>query len=549
MNLSALSPQPRADLVSGVSIHEHPGSELLPEALIALLAGLQRELEPERTTLLADRIKRQAEFDAGALPTYLDRNSPMVTGEWRVAPIPADLRRRRVEITGPVNSAKMVINMLSRNSAGDRADCAMLDFEDSMKPSWGNVLDGIRNVIGAVNGDLCHHEPARGNRPAKTYALDPDDMAVVMVRVRGLHLEEENLLVDGLPIAAGLFDLVTTAWHTARTQIAKGKTPKYYVPKTEHHLEARWWNRLFTSLEQRLDLEIGSLRATFLIETLPAAFQIEEILYELRDHAAGLNVGRWDKIFSDIKTLRAHEDRIMADRGTIGLNRDWMSNYARRLIHICHRRGAFALGGMAAFTPGRDEELRRVQTEKVAADKHLEASWGHDGCWVSHPYFIGIAMKAFTRDNQLDVIPDPQDKYPDLLPRSEGPKTLKGLRTNIRVGIAYVHGWIHDIGCVAWDNLMEDLATLEISRAQIWQWLHHGVVLDEGLKVTTALVGQIFSEELARIEEETGGGEIWKLSAELARELFLQRTFPEFLSSYDKVAKMSVRPQGEEVAQ
>jgi malate synthase len=243
------------------------------------------------------------------------------------------------------------------------------------------------------------------------------------------------------------------------------------------------------------------LRATFLIETLPAAFQMEEILYELRQHATGLNVGRWDKIFSDIKTLKMHPDRILADRASISLNRPWMRNYAERLIKICHRHGAYAMGGMAAFTPGRTAELREEQTRKVVADKEFEASLGHDGCWVSHPYFIGPAMSAFRHDDQLDVHPDIDDR-PDLLPQGTPPRTLEGLRTNVRVAIAYTRGWMQDIGCVAWDDLMEDLATLEISRAQTWQWLHHRVELDDGRQVTRELVVATFDDELVRIEQE-----------------------------------------------
>jgi malate synthase len=423
----------------------------------------------------------------------------------------------------------MVINMLSRNSEGYRADCAMLDFEDSMKPSWANVIDGIHNVIGACRGDLSYTDPKSG----KEYAIDANDEGTVMVRVRGLHLEESNILVDGEPVAGGILDLASSFYHTAQVLLDRGRTPKYYVPKVEHHLEARWWNTLFSKLETRLKFPIPTLRATFLIETLPGAFQIEEILYELREHAAGLNVGRWDKIFSDIKTLRYHEDRVMADRSWINMERPWMRNYAQRLIHVCHSHGAFALGGMAAHTPGRDAEKREQQASKVLADKRWEFDQGHDGCWVSHPYFIGWAMRAFPRENQLDVMPDIETKFLDLLPTNEGPKTLDGLRTNVRVGIAYMAGWNQDIGCIAWDDLMEDLATLEISRASIWQWLHHSVTLDDGTQVDKALVSRLFEEELERIFEELGDSidrDFWTRAKTEAFELFTQETFQEFLS-------------------
>jgi malate synthase len=501
---------------------------LQPQAL-DLLTELHRQFNPERLTLLASREQAQAEFNSGRLPAYEPRDSEMVTGDWKVAEIPADLLCRRVEITGPVNSAKMVIKMLSRNEDGARADCAMLDFEDSLKPSWKNVIDGFHNVIGAAKGELSV------SQDGKDYHLNPDDMAVLMVRCRGLHLVESNILIDDEPVSAGLFDLALCFYHTARTLVDLGKTPKYYVPKCEHHLEARWWEKLFCVLEDKMNLPRSTLRATFLIETLTGAFQIEEILYEIRLHAAGLNVGRWDKIFSDIKTLKFHSDRIMSDRSLIGMQSPWMRDYAKRLIDICHSRGAFAMGGMAAFTPGRDPELRKEQVAKVKEDKAFEAKIGHDGCWVSHPFFIGIAQAEFTEKNQLNVFTDLNDKYPNLLPQGGGNITEAGLRKNIRVGIAYMHGWLNDIGCVAWDNLMEDLATLEISRAQVWQWLHHGISLDEGQKVTQGYIEDIFSEEFEKIQEELvpQGKELenWILAEQTARELFLARDFPEFLTT------------------
>lgn len=493
---------------------------LSPERL-ALVAALHRDLEGERRGLLEARASRQRRLDGGELPHYLDGEiSALARGAWQVAPLPQDLLRRRVEITGPVSSAKMVVQMLSRGDDGQRADAAMLDFEDSMKPSWANVVAGLENVAAAADGTLSVVKPAENGRPQKVYRLDPSDMPLLMVRCRGLHLEESNLRVDGVPISAGLFDLALAAALSARSLLAQGKTPKYYVPKVEHHLEARWWERLFARLEERLTLAHGTLRATLLIETLPAAFQMEEILWELRARAAGLNVGRWDKIFSDIKTLKAHRDRILADRATISLERPWMKAYALRLIRVCHRHGAFGMGGMAAFTPGKSAELRAEQTRKVVEDKRFEAALGHDGCWVSHPYFIGPAMSAFTRDNQLEALP-PQEERPDLLPVGGGPRTLAGLRKNVRVGIAYLKGWNEDTGCVAWDDLMEDLATLEISRAQTWQWLHHGVALDDGTPVTRDLVQRIFREELRRIDlelaEELRGAAAEILTAERQR--------------------------------
>ena len=467
---------------------------------LEVLARMHRSFHPQRKALLEERQHRQKRYNDGILPEYLPQHSQATGGNWIVNPIPQDLRRRRVEITGPVNSPKMVINMLSRNAAGHRADMAMLDFEDSMKPAWHNVLDGLENVAGASRGELSFTDEKKG----KTYRLDPADMAGVMVRVRGLHLKETNVQIDGEPVSAGLFDLWMNSCMMVENQIKRGKTPKFYVPKCEHFLEARWWNQVLSAIEEEMKLRAGTIKTTFLIETLTGALQVEEILFELRERAAGLNVGRWDKIFSDIKVLKMHRDRVMENRATINMQKYWMDNYARRLIKICHSRGAFAIGGMSAFTPGSTDELRAEQTAKVTADKGYEAAIGHDGCWVSHPYFIGPALAEFKKDNQLSRTLEDSDKYPDLIPCSEGAKTLDGLRTNVRVGIGYMQGWNQDIGCVAWDNLMEDLATLEISRAQTWQWLHHKVQLDdEGAPVVShELIAKIFKEELEKIIDE-----------------------------------------------
>lgn len=361
------------ELAPGVLLHEGADTDkarlVLSDEAIQLVATLHRELQGERKALLKRREERQAAWDAGDVPTYLDPQSEAAAGDWTVAEMPADMRRRRIEITGPVNDAKMVIKMLSRNEHGDRADAAMVDFEDSMKPSWTNVIDGVLNVLGASKRDLTFTKAAANGKPARHYALDAADMAKLMVRVRGLHLDEANLVIDDEPVAGGLLDFALVLCHTGRLLAEKGETPAFYVPKVEHPEEARWWNRLFVLAQEAIGLERGTLRATFLMETLPAAFWMEEILYEIREHAAGLNVGRWDKIFSDIKVLRNHPDRVLADRASISLNRPWMKNYALRLIKICHTRGAYAIGGMAAFTPGKTAELRQHQTSKVLADK------------------------------------------------------------------------------------------------------------------------------------------------------------------------------------
>ena len=503
------------DLGHGVTINQNAWTDqaqrIFSDDLIRMIADLHRELQPMRRDLLAAREERQAAWDAGDVPGYLPEDEhPDAHGDWQVAPLPDDLLQRRVEITGPVSDPKMVINMLSRNDNGDRADAAMLDFEDSMKPTWPNVLQGVENVREAAKGTLTYTKPGRDGAPDKEYSLDPDDMPLLMVRIRGLHLAESNLRVDGTPVSGALLDLATVAYHSARPLIEQGKTPKYYVPKVEHYREARWFNRLFEGIQEAIDIPVGTFKATFLIETLPAAFQMEEILYEFREHAAGLNGGRWDKIFSDIKVLREHEDRVLADRNWIDIQRPWMEMYVKQLIKVCHERGAFGMGGMAPQTPGRTEEMRKKQVAGVVEDKEFEASIGHDGCWVSHPYFIGPAMKPFeekldaeNKTNQLDVIPDLPER-PDLLPQGGvGPKTLDGLRVNVRVSIGYMKGWNQNLGCVAWDNRMEDLATFEISRAQTWQWLHHEVTLDDNTTITKNLVRRIFDEELEKIVEET----------------------------------------------
>ena len=538
------------ELQDGVEVNEAAWSErarrVLDPGAVRLVARLHRALEGRRQELLAARRDRQAAWDRGEVPGYLPREEhPEAHGEWRVGELPDDLLTRRVEITGPVSDPKMVINMLTRNDRGERADAAMLDFEDSLKPTWSNVMQGMENLVGAVDGTLTYEKPGSD----KSYEIDPDDMPLLMVRVRGLHLDESNLLVDGTPVSGALLDLALSAHHTARKLVEQGKTPKYYVPKVEHYLEARWFDGLFVEVQDALDVPRGTFRATFLIETLPAAYQMEEILYEFREHAAGLNGGRWDKIFSDIKVLKEHPDRVLADRNWIDIERPWMEMYVKQLIRVCHRHGAFGMGGMAPQTPGRTEEMRERQVAGVVADKEFEAGIGHDGCWVSHPFFIGPAMEPFDEvleekgtTHQLDVLPDLPDR-PDLLPRAEGPKTLAGIRVNVRVSIGYIKGWLEGRGAVAWDHRMEDLATFEISRAQTWQWLHHGIALDDGTAVTPELVRGIFDEELEKIVAEAreffeGRGEDvvreqarrFREARDVAERIFTEEAFRPFLT-------------------
>ncbi|NQZ02337.1 MAG: malate synthase A [Bdellovibrionales bacterium] len=514
--------------------------KLITPELSRILSRIHNEFEQERRMLLRQRAIRQLDYDKGEIPRFVERH-PANTEKWKVAPIPDDLQERRVEITGPVNNPKMVINMLSKGPAGICADMAMLDFEDSMMPAWGNVLQGIENVIGAARGDLQYVQPSSSSRPEKVYKLDPENMAHPLVRIRGLHLNESNITVGGTAISAGLFDLTACAFHAARLFLENGRTPMFYVPKCEHYLEARWWNKLFEAVERNIDLPSGTIKTTLLIETLPATYQMEEILYEMRDRIVGLNGGRWDKIFSDIKVLKNHKHRVSANRSAIDMKCQWMDNYAKRLIKICHRRGAFAMGGMSAFTPGKDEETRSAQLKKVMMDKAHEAEIGHDGCWVSHPFFIEAARNQFSKKNQLDVMLTDFPDKPELLMQATGPRDLNGLRTNVRVGIAYMEGWSRELGCIAFDDLMEDLATLEISRAQVWQWLNHEVVLDSGEEVTSELVERVFEEETDRIVEEVRQAlspELFELRQRQYREasreaqnLFLKPHLDDFLST------------------
>lgn len=547
-------------LVDGVEINAAAWTEraqaLLPDEALTMLRDLHRELEPKRHELLDARQEQQARYDRGETPDYLPKDEhPDAHGDWQVAEIPEDCLLRRVEITGPISQTKMVIGMLSRNEHGDRADAAMLDFEDSMMPAWHNVTQGLENLIGAAQGDLEFTREARGDKPEKHYEIDPDDMPLLMVRVRGLHLDESNLRVDGEPISAALFDQAMSAFHSAQTLLDAGKTPKYYVPKVEHYKEARWFNRLFEEVQDALSIPRGTFRATFLIETLPAAFQMEEILYEYRDHAAGLNGGRWDKIFSDIKVLKEHQDRVLADRNWIDIQRPWMEMYVKHLIAVCHRHGAYGMGGMAPQTPGRTEEKREEQMAGVVDDKEFEAGIGHDGCWVSHPFFISPAMEPFKKKlsgdqkNQLSVMPDLPER-PDLLPRDDGPKSLGGIRVNVRVSIGYMKGWNQGLGAVAWDFRMEDLATFEISRAQTWQWLHHGATLDDGTEVTPALVRRIFDEEEEKILDEArehfdGDAadeadeqvEAFRQARQDAEAIFLEEDFRPFLAMQSPLSR------------
>lgn len=494
--------------------------DLFPQELLDLILTLHQQFEPRRQTLLE---RRQQQL--GKIPSFLPLDSEARTGNWNVHPLPSDLLTRRVEITGPVNHPKMILNMLSRHEDGARADTAMLDFEDSLCPTPENIIDGHYYLGQALQLKLAV------KTEQKEYRLNPKDMAHVMARVRGLHLNESMIQIGGRPISAGLFDTALILFHQRTHWQQLGQTPKLYVPKCESAQEALWWNDLFVAIEKHTTTyqeDRPSFRVTFLIETLPATFEIEEILFATKRYISALNVGRWDKIFSDIKVLGHLPERVFSDRSKITMTVPWMENYAKRVIRLCHRRGALAIGGMAAFTPGKEPALREQQLQKVKSDKEREYHLGHDGCWVSHPYFIAAAMSAFPVNNQLNrQLEAPINELPSslLLPEHHPVEiSPEGLATNVRVAIAYTESWLRGVGCLAFDNLMEDLATLEISRAQVWQWLTHGFITQTQLK-------QCFEHEEQKITLEYGPerANAVKAASKLALEIFtLKKLYPFF---------------------
>ncbi len=448
---------------------------LTPEAL-AFVERLQRELGGERRELLAARAERQARLDAGERPDFLAETRDVREGDWRVRPAPADLQDRRVEITGPVER-KMMINALNSG-----ARIFMADFEDACSPTWANVVDGQRNVHDAVRRTISL------DTGEKSYALN-DEIATLVVRPRGWHLPERHVLVDGEPVSASLFDFGLCVFHNAREQLERGSGPYFYLPKLEGHREARLWSKAFVLAEDELGLPRGSIRATVLIETVLAAFEMDEILHELRDHITALNAGRWDYIFSLIKKLHAHGD-VLPDRPQVTMTVPFMRAYTELLVRTCHRRGAHAIGGMAAFIPSRrDPEVNEVALAKVKEDKVREAGDGFDGTWVAHPDLVPVAFEQFERPNQLDVTREdvevPAEALLDLrVPGGE--VSDAGLRLNVRVGVRYLDAWLHGTGAAAIENLMEDVATAEISRSQVWQWVQAGIFTREQVREAMA---------------------------------------------------------------
>jgi malate synthase len=496
---------------------------LTPEAL-GFVAMLQRKFADRISTILQCRRDTQHRYDRGQWPNFPKETAEIRAAEWRVAPIPADLRDRRVEITGPV-SRKMVINALNSG-----ANVFMADFEDATSPTWANLIDGQVNLRDAVNRTITFEDVKRG----KHYALG-ESTATLMVRPRGLHLPESHVTVAGAPVHASLFDFGLYFFHNAKALIAQGTGPYFYLPKLQHYLEARVWNDIFVAAQDHLGIPQGSIRATVLIETLSASFQMDEILWELRDHSAGLNCGRWDYIFSYIKTMQAHRQAILPDRSEIGMTQPFMSAYTQRVIQVCHRRGVHAMGGMAAQIPIKnDPEANDIALDKVREDKRREVLNGHDGTWVAHPALVAIAREVFDahmpRPNQIDKKREDVDvSASDLLRIPEGRRTQEGLRHNLRIGVQYLEAWLRGNGCVPLYNLMEDAATAEISRTQVWQWVHHEAVLEDGSVVTAELVQSLLVEEMAILRARHAEGQFAAASA-LFLTLATQDELTEFLT-------------------
>ncbi|WP_421722760.1 malate synthase A [Bauldia sp.] len=488
--------------VPGVEIRGGWGDrydEILNDETLAFLADLHRTFETTRRELLARREVRQRLYDDGALPDFLPETVSIREDDWTVAPIPADLQDRRVEITGPVDR-KMIVNALNSG-----AKVFMADFEDASSPVWSNMVEGQINLKDRWDGTIDFVDPVSG----KDYTLS-DNPAVLLVRPRGWHLPEDHLLIDGAPISGSLFDFGLYFYLNAKKALAQGSGPYFYLPKLESHLEARLWNDVFLRAQDVVGIPQGTIKATVLIETLPAAFEMDEIIYELRNHMAGLNCGRWDYIFSFIKTLRKNRDYLLPDRSQVVMGKAFLDAYSELLIKTCHRRGAFAMGGMAAQIPDRrNPEVNEAAFAKVRADKEREAKNGHDGTWVAHPDLVPVAMTVFDEympgPNQLDKKrEDVNVGQKEMLEVHEGTRTVQGLRDNIRVGVQYIEAWLRGRGAVPLYNLMEDAATAEISRSQIWQQLHFQAVFDDGETATKDLFERCLAEEMDRVKQEIG---------------------------------------------
>jgi len=528
-------PEPEGIVIHGPMTPEY--AEILTDDALSFLAQLHRSFDARRRDLLAARAVRQKEIDRGTLPDFLAETRAIREADWRVAPVPADLQDRRVEITGPTDR-KMVINALNSG-----ANVFMADFEDSSTPTWDNLIQGQLNMRDAMRGTISFVSPE-----GKSYKLNPK-IATLMVRPRGWHLSEKHIEVDGEAMSGSLVDFGLYFFHNAKARLAKGSGTYFYLPKMESHREARLWNDVFVLAQQVLGVPQGTVKATVLIETILASFEMDEILYELREHSAGLNCGRWDYIFSCIKKFRNREGFILADRAMVTMTSPFMRAYSLLLIKTCHRRGAFAMGGMAAQIPIKnDPGANETALAKVRADKEREANDGHDGTWVAHPGLVALAKEAFDQvmktpnqtDRQRDDVKASAKDLLDFQPQK--PITENGLRININIGIQYLGAWLAGTGCVPIYNLMEDAATAEISRAQIWHWIRSPLgTLDDGRKVTRELFRKLVPQELDKVREMLGAQQYaagkYREAADLFEQLTLDDNFADFLTlpAYDYV--------------
>jgi len=531
-NLERVStPKPVFSSVAGVEILASvPDSyaEILTDDALQFLGNLARTFEPARQERLNARRQRMERLKAGEMPGFLDSTAEIRQAGWTVAPIPRDVEDRRVEITGPVDR-KMIINAMNSG-----ANVFMADFEDSNTPTWDNNLQGQINLRDAINGTIDFSSP-----DGKRYRLN-EKRAVLFVRPRGWHLVEKHVRVDGAPISGSLFDFGLYFFHNARRRVENGTGVYLYLPKLESHLEARLWNDVFSFSEDALGVSRGTVRGTVLIETILAAFEMDEILYELREHSLGLNCGRWDYIFSFIKKFHHRPEFVLPDRGQVTMDRHFLKSYVDLLIQTCHRRGAHAMGGMAAQIPIKnDPAANEAALEKVRQDKIREVKAGHDGTWVAHPGLVPVAKEIFDAGmktpNQLHVRREEVRIMPeDLVAVPDGTRTMQGLRQNIDVGVQYLEAWLGGLGCVPIYNLMEDAATAEISRAQVWQWINKGAKLDDGQTVTAELARKVTDEQLAKLRASLGAARFdsghFQLAAKLFFEMMTAPAFPEFLT-------------------
>jgi malate synthase len=503
--------------------------EALSGSALGLLASLHRRFDARRLELLAARTKRQAEFDAGISPDFLPETASLRAAEWRIATVPDELLDRRVEMTGPVDR-KTIINALN---APVRA--FMADFEDACTPSWENLIHGQVNLTDAIARRIVYHDAASG----RLYQLN-DRVATLFVRPRGWHLPENHVRIDGQTVSGALFDFALYLANNHQALARSGTGPYFYLPKLESHLEARLWNDVFNAAQDQLGIARGTIKATVLIETVPAAFEMDEILFELREHSAGLNCGRWDYIFSYIKKFRNRPDAVLPDRSAVTMDKAFLKAYVNLLIRTCHRRGAHAMGGMAAQIPLRGEpQANAIAMAEVRADKLREVRAGHDGTWIAHPGLASVATEVFDAGmvgpNQLQVMRSDVDvTTSDLLVGPKGAITDAGMRQNIRIGVRYIESWLGGTGCVPLYHLMEDAATAEICRAQLWQWLRHGAHTEDGKPISVERFDRCLSEEIERIHREVGSARMlagmFPSAARLFADMVTSETFDDFLT-------------------